>query len=330
LWEPHAFAHATEQASDPKGPTALCKPLRPSELRACLVRLLNGIAPPPPEHQLTTASPLLAAPVDAAALSILVAEDNEINRLFIVELLKQLGYTCQSVTDGRQAIAAVERQCFEVILMDCEMPEVDGFEATRQIRRLATIEQPTIVALTANAVDGDRERCLDAGMDAYLCKPVGKEAVRAMLHQIQGKRTAPDHANALPYPAAAEFTASPPTPVAEDPPPINIESLFERCFDNLEFAESLLEELAQDGPQRLAKIEAAYDDTAAAAKVAHALKGAAGILCATRLQAQAWQVEQVGRTGDLDALRPQLTALADELRRCLDRLPEIRAALHDL
>lgn len=116
---------------------------------------------------------------------ILVAEDNKINQLYVTELLRLSGFTCDVVASGDEALSSVQKGQYDLVLMDCQMPEMDGFSATREIRRREQAGELfgrlPIIALTANAVKGDRERCLDAGMDDYLSKPIeGHELVRVL------------------------------------------------------------------------------------------------------------------------------------------------------
>ena len=109
------------------------------------------------------------------ALSFLVAEDNAVNQMIIVAMIRQLGHTVTVAANGREALEALAREHFDVVLMDCNMPELDGLEATRQLRAgVAGVRDAhvTVIALTANAMDGDREACLAAGMDDFLSKPV--------------------------------------------------------------------------------------------------------------------------------------------------------------
>ena len=113
---------------------------------------------------------------------VLVAEDNPVNQMVVTRLLKTLGYESVVVATGADAVEAVEREAWDMVLMDCQMPGVDGFEATRRIRRLTDPSKSVpIIALTANAMAGDRARCLDAGMDDYLPKPLRREALRDVL-----------------------------------------------------------------------------------------------------------------------------------------------------
>ncbi|MDD1761079.1 MAG: PAS domain S-box protein [Methanothrix sp.] len=115
--------------------------------------------------------------------SILLAEDNMVNQRMAILMLKKLGYNADTVTNGQEVLYALERKTYDLILMDVQMPEMDGLEATREIRRRWPSNGLKIVALTAHAIAGDRERCLDAGMDDYLCKPINIEDLKAALER---------------------------------------------------------------------------------------------------------------------------------------------------
>lgn len=164
----------------------LRRPLRRMEMHDVLCRVLSRA-----QRSLQPATQFDSRDYyEDSALQLLLVEDNKINQLFMVELLKQIGYSCLAVDDGQQACQAVQQHAYDMVLMDCQMPVMDGFEATRQIRRME--EQGVlsghvpIVAVTANAVKGDRERCLESGMDEYLSKPVQAHQVIEVMQRFCG------------------------------------------------------------------------------------------------------------------------------------------------
>ena len=128
---------------------------------------LSAAAPPATKHE---APPYRQA--EAPAARVLLAEDNPVNAMVALRMLNAIGYSADSVPNGLEVLAALSRNAYDLVLMDCQMPEMDGFETTRRIRGEYTGAQPAIIAMTANAMDGDRERCLAAGMDDYISKPI--------------------------------------------------------------------------------------------------------------------------------------------------------------
>ncbi len=156
----------------------LTKPVRERQLFLTLNQLIqSAVLQVEPKRE-----PVKARPADSTAPRILIAEDNAINQKLVLHYLARLGLSADAVSTGRAALEAVQLGCYELILMDCHMPEMDGFEATESIRRLSgALNSIPIVAVTANAMKGDRERCLAAGMNGYLSKPFKPEELSAVL-----------------------------------------------------------------------------------------------------------------------------------------------------
>src|SRR5262249_21256232 len=120
-------------------------------------------------------------------LRLLVVEDNPVNQKLALRMLQQLGYRADLAGNGREALEALDRQQYDVVLMDVHMPELDGLAATRQIRaRGPTAVQPYIIAMTADAMEGDREVCLAAGMNDYLSKPIRTDELAGALRRVVG------------------------------------------------------------------------------------------------------------------------------------------------
>ena len=162
---------------------SLAKPLHQSQLFDTLVTLL---APDGPAKSAAPSAPkprMDAGMAERHPLRILLAEDNVVNQKLALRLLQQMGYRADVASNGIEAIECIERQPYDVVLMDVQMPEMDGLEASRRITaRWQPGERPRIVAMTANAMQGDREECLAAGMDDYVTKPIRVDAlVQALL-----------------------------------------------------------------------------------------------------------------------------------------------------
>jgi CheY-like chemotaxis protein len=166
----------------------LTKPVRRGELRAAIVKAI--MAPSAAGSEREEASPVpqavLAGP-EASRLRILLAEDNVVNQRVAARILEKRGHTVIIVRNGREAIAALQSETIDLVLMDVQMPEMDGFEATIAIRKdeIGRKRHIPIIAMTAHAMPGDRERCLAAGMDGYISKPI---SVKDLLSQIENTR----------------------------------------------------------------------------------------------------------------------------------------------
>ncbi|HTW94564.1 MAG TPA: ATP-binding protein, partial [Tepidisphaeraceae bacterium] len=198
------------------------------------------------------------------AFHLLVAEDNEMNQFVIRETLKRAGCTCDIVSDGAQAVEAARRGGHHAILMDCQMPEMDGLEASRRIRQWeasgAAQRRIPIIALTAEALQGDKEKCLAAGMDAYVTKPISADELFAALRLF----VRPEDVQTVGQPNANSAAGASQKPL---PPPIAVEELFTRCMRDGEFARQTLQRFhrrALDDVQRLRQLLADRDAQAVA------------------------------------------------------------------
>jgi signal transduction histidine kinase/CheY-like chemotaxis protein len=158
------------------------KPVKGSRLFDSIFELLNGGAPPTPERRkVLTGSLKLRGDPTGKPVRILLAEDNVINQKVAVKMLRGLGYGADIAANGLEVLAALDRQTYDLILMDCQMPELDGYQTTRRIREHPGFAALRIVALTANSMSGENQKCLEVGMDDYLSKPVRLEALRDIL-----------------------------------------------------------------------------------------------------------------------------------------------------
>ncbi len=159
----------------------LNKPLKPSALFDAMIGIFATEGTPRAAPTVSAKPHMDPNMAKRLPLRILLAEDNAVNQKLAIRLLEQMGYRADVAGNGLEAIEAVERQKYDVILMDVQMPELDGLDATREIRKLKAAAQPRIVAMTANAMQGDREMCLAAGMDDYISKPIHiEELVNAL------------------------------------------------------------------------------------------------------------------------------------------------------
>jgi signal transduction histidine kinase/DNA-binding response OmpR family regulator/HPt (histidine-containing phosphotransfer) domain-containing protein len=281
-------------------------------------------------------------------LRVLVAEDNEINQEVVREVLWNLDVSCDIVGNGRKAVEAAVANRYDVVLMDCQMPEMDGFQATQGLREherregnLGRSGRPLfIVALTAHALQGDREACVQAGMDDYLSKPIEPERLVSILQSYVSSQAAKPpapagvaQANAAPEsaekpaaaPESAEKPAAAPGPGPSCPSPqstkrFDFESLLARCMGNREFVGRILRKFQVKGQDDLKALEQAVQagDAELVAFMAHAIKSAAANLSANVLREAAGEMEIIARSGDLSAAAGRLERVRQEFSALMD------------
>ena len=311
--------------------SCLSKPIRRSLLYDVISTIAAGgqpIAEPP-----APAAQSLPTATHGAGAHVLLVEDDEINREVALEILAKAGYRCGCATNGKEAVNAVLKGGYDLVLMDCQMPELDGFGATAAIRTVeskkndifGTHAHLPVIALTANCMKGDRERCLEAGMDDYLGKPLEPAEMIATIEKWLTPADGPAAPSAPPAeeaPAAAE--AEPPAPggtqAAPDLPPLDYEALVKRCSHDPAFAAKILAKFQARLEADIEHIETAVDagETAAIASLAHRLKGTSANVAATLLCNLAAELEALAKAGDLGCAPECTRRLRDEAERVLD------------
>ena len=293
----------------------LVKPITRRDLTACLSLIMSNSA----ESWKRRAQPLVTRhQVRAVRIDgdrrILLAEDNPVNQKVARMVLEKLGLEVTVVGNGRDAVTAWKAGGIDLILMDCQMPELDGYEATREIRRAEQGHKAVpIVALTAHAMKGDDDKCRAAGMDDYLTKPLDRTRLIACLEKHLGTiGSGPAEAAA---PAGAEAAVAPPAPVDW--------SAFLKSMDGDEtLARELVDLFIESGDESLAAIVSALGmrDYAAVGEQAHSLKGASANLRAVATAAAAARLEAAARAGDVPQINTLATALHSEVTRTIEYL----------
>ena len=278
-------------------------------------QLLNAIEGPANGGQGVNGVAQSRTPSPVGAARILVAEDHEVNRLIVVDMLAQVGWNADVVCDGQAAVTAAASGKYQLILMDCQMPIMDGFTAAKAIRaqeQEGSTPRVAIIALTANAMSGDRQRCLDAGMDGYCSKPIDKHRLIETVRSFVKPADAPAGPNPPPEPAPATDQA--PAPQA----PMNLNLLLDRCGGKAPLARKILEKFASQTASAISQFHDCMHapDAAQIARISHGLRGSAGMVAATRMQEIAAQLEQMGVSQQLEGLEQVVASLKQEVLRC--------------
>ena len=286
----------------------LPKPIKRSLLLDCLLTLLDGPRPRTVERPLVTRHSL--AESRRSRMHLLLVEDNAVNRQIALAMLRQLGYAEIDVAgDGREALAAAGRLVYDLILMDIQMPIMDGYEATRELRRRGC--RTPIVALTANAMVGDREKCLAAGMDDYLAKPVQARTLRDTLDRW------------LAAPATPTAHAADPPAAASAAPLFDRAALIATMGGDETLAREVLGLYATSVSECLGQLREAVTrcDAPLAHRAAHTLKSSSAGAGAASLAALARQIEQTAAAGELTGaatMVEQIEAQWQAFRRAAD------------
>jgi two-component system, sensor histidine kinase and response regulator len=266
------------------------KPVKQGELGTCLASIL-GYGPPPARARAVSARSRTSRE-QRARLRLLVVEDNIVNQEVALGILENLGYTADLAADGYSALRALEENDYDLVLMDCQLPEMDGYEATERVRRPDSAVRNhavPIIAATAHAMAGDREKCLAAGMDGYVSKPLRAEDLERAIEEFTCGVAA---ARSAPIPLSVPSAIS----LAFDQ-----EDFIERMMGNEVLAKRILRGFVNEIPRQIALLAEAVKnlDGAAVRLAAHSIKGAAANVGALEMRESAWKLEQTGASGDL-------------------------------
>jgi signal transduction histidine kinase/DNA-binding response OmpR family regulator/HPt (histidine-containing phosphotransfer) domain-containing protein len=302
------------QAMHAPGGLVLNKPVKAAALEEALRYVLLGHLPRTLDVVPVTAGPARSA--HEPATHILVVEDNDLNQRLAVLMLEKLGYKADLAGNGLEAVDALRRQQYDVVFMDMQMPELDGLGATRRIRsEFPADRQPYIIALTANALAGDREACLAAGMNAYLAKPLQLSDLRgALVNWRSHTQLDPARKETAPMDGSAATLRSEADPV---------DVLHEMIEDfGTEPVLQIIKQFTAKLPSDLADLKTALDagDAARLKALAHSLKGGSANLGLKRTQALAATLEQAAKNEDLASARATLTDLEATMQATAMRL----------
>jgi CheY-like chemotaxis protein/HPt (histidine-containing phosphotransfer) domain-containing protein len=280
----------------------LAKPVKPSELRASITRALLGV---PREERVVRGR---RSAKRRPRHRILVVEDNAVNQRLVRRILERLGHAMTLATTGREALSRVETDEFDVILMDVRMPEMDGIEATRAIRRLESERGDTeahhvpILALTAYAQEEELDRCLAAGMDGYLIKPIRTRTLSQAIEAAVASRS-------------VRLQVSEPRPQAQGI--LDEKDLLERVGGDWRLLLEIVQLFQADSPKRMQEIQRALEerDAKALAALAHTLKGSVAIFSLPEATEAAQALEDLARRGSWKRMGSALATLQAEMQR---------------
>ena len=311
--------------------SCLTKPIKPVQLHEALLRVISGTQPAAKKTAIPTNIDVTLA--DRLPLRVLICDDNLINQKVALRLLQQVGYKADVANNGQEAIEALERQPYDLIFMDVQMPVMDGMIATQMIRqrqqeksRFPNFKSPIIiVAMTASAMPGDREKCLAGSMDDYLAKPVRLEDVRCVIERWGAIATSPSE----PPDKTATDTAIPKLPVASQPGepspadsdagvPVNMERLLDFANGSAENLRELITLYLQQTADQIEKLDIAVraGNAPEVKRLAHSCAGANATCGMVTIVPLLHQLERMGQEENLSDAQP----ICDEATRQFDRI----------
>jgi two-component system, sensor histidine kinase and response regulator len=300
----------------------LMKPIKQSDLLDTIMEVLAA----PQARRAARAAAETAVPKAGRPLRILVAEDNPVNQQVALGLLERAGHSVRLAHNGREALGLLDEGAFDLVLMDVQMPEMDGLEATAAIRQRerATGQHIPIVAVTAHSMKGDADRCLAAGMDAYVAKPLRVQQLFDAIAGLAGGALRPRVVAPAPEAARGDEAAAS-SSVVPTAGPLDEALLLERVGGDRRALAKLAALFLADSPKLLGRIRRAVlrRDARELQGAAHALKGAVSNFAAPAATEAAFRLQKMGEAGDLGEAEPACARLEEELQR-------VRAALGGL
>jgi len=295
----------------------LNKPIRFSKLKATCYRAITGVTNGLPLNQ--PDPPEVAEEIYDERASgrekkrVLVAEDVEVNRMVITSMLEKGGFDVVCAENGIKALETLDKGTFDVVLMDCHMPEMDGFEATREIRsRSGADADIPIIAVTADAMREDRERCIGYGMNDYISKPYKEEDILRLIDHWT--HSSPDKAlkqRSSTESSKVESSNDNIASIEADQKIFDFDALSRRLMGDDELIQTVTEAFLSDMPQQIAALKLAIvdDHPAQAATLAHGIKGSSANVGGMALSAKASVMEKSGKSGDIERLRQDMVDL---------------------
>ncbi|MCP4155504.1 MAG: response regulator [bacterium] len=302
----------------------LTKPVKKSQFYDCLVTVLGRQHHPQKMNDDTLITRHSISEARRQKTCILLAEDNLTNRLVAMTFLEKLGYRADAVVNGLEVLEAIKSKSYALILMDCQMPEMDGYEATIAIRKNeenSSLRIP-IIAMTAHAMKGDKEKCIAVGMDDYISKPVSPQKLTEIIELWLKKKSSKNSADSNDI-------------ISEESPKDNIPdsdiydhiAMTERMMGKASLVNKIAVTFLKDADSIMTKMKEALEkgELFEIRRYAHSLKGAAGNVCAYTFQETAFEIEKKACSGDLDDTIDYFPELENQLARLKEILKKAGA-----